>query len=164
MQEKQVFYLPDRWWWAGRFGVMFLLGTVLLATIIVQRPDESIVFPIGWLGIMGFLGWACRSLRVEIQVDSLQFKFVLFAATVEFSDLETLSEVDIGRFARRNWLRSWQTMWMTLWARGSGLVLEREQSRGPSLSADAWHKMDHFSGRTARGVPLRSRSARRPCA
>ena len=66
MEEKQVFYLSDRWWWAGLFGVMFLFVMSLLAWLIVQRPDGSIAFAVVSLGFVALLGWGASSARVEL--------------------------------------------------------------------------------------------------
>ena len=169
MEEKQVFYLAGRWWWVGLFGLMFLFGMGLLASLIVQRPDGSIAFAIGWLGFTALLGWGASSARVEIDEGSILFELIL-SITVDFAEIEVLTEERLLSFWWSHglgpWLSPFATLTMAFFPLGSVLVLERRRSSGLiSRHANRWivfrveDKEKFLSTLEAAGVPVRRRNA-----
>ena len=166
MEEKQVFYLSDRWWWVGLFGLMFLFGMGLLASLVVREPDGSIAFLIGLLGFIAVLGWAASSARVEIDDESILFRVIAFPIAVDFDEIEVVTEEGVLSFWWSHGLgpllSPFSTLTMTIFPLGSVLVLERRRSSGLiSRHANRWivfrveDKEKFLSTLEAAGVPVR---------
>lgn len=158
MEEKQVFYLSDRWWWVGLSTLMFSLGISFFV-----RQEQVSFFAFGFLALYAIAILSCISLRVEIRETGLQLGGALsWRIKVSFDDIEHVEEVASLWTTRRS-IIPWAIAYFAIFPVGKALVLERKSSTNllNPLTGSKWlifrvRDFDAFlSALEARGVPVR---------
>ena len=106
---------------------MFVTGCIFLSVAIVQQHTGFILVSSFWIVFGAFVAWTNRSLRVEVQVNSLRIKWPVGGETIEWSDISSTWEVN-GLGGWREMIAMLRTSWQTL-AQGKGVLLELAKKR-----------------------------------
>ena len=158
MEEKQVFYLSDRWWWVA-LGILMLS----LVTPFFVRQERVSFFVFGFVALYAIAILSCISLRVEISETGLRLGGgLLWRMKVPLDDIEHVEEVASMWTTRRS-IIPWAITYFAIFPFGRALVLERKRSTNflNPLTGSKWvifrvRDVDaFFSALEARGVPVR---------